>query len=350
MPFAAPKAAERPDLSVVVPLFNEEENVVELYRRSTRALEAGLFRYQILFVDDGSYDATPALIDALAEHDPRVAVLHLSRNFGHQAALSAGLDHAPGRAVVVLDGDLQDPPELIPELVRLWQEGNEVVYAVRQRRKEGLLKRAGCFVFYRALRSMSDLEIPVDSGDFCLMDRKVVDVIRHLPERLRFIRGLRTFAGFRQVGLSYDRPAREGGKSKYTLRALVGLAVDGLVSFSSYPLHLVTYLGIVSAGFAFVLTVWALADAVFNGTSPRGWASTIVVVLLMSAIQLVSLGIMGEYVRRIFIETKGRPTYIVRSFQQGGGALDEESEADQPESLEEASERARLDLISENIR
>jgi polyisoprenyl-phosphate glycosyltransferase len=345
MPIAAAEFHDRPELSVVVPLFNEEENLAELYRRTTRTLEAGLFRYEILFVDDGSQDASPVLLDALGEQDSRVGVVHLSRNFGHQAALSAGLDHARGQAVVVLDGDLQDPPELIPDLVRLWQEGNEVVYATRRHRKEGLLKRAGYFWFYRVLRLMSDLEIPLDSGDFCLMDRKVVDVIIHLPERLRFIRGLRTFAGFRQVGLSYDRPARTAGKPKYNFRALVGLAIDGLVSFSSYPLHLVTYLGIASAGVAFVLTIWAVADAFLNGTSPRGWASTIVVVLFMSAIQLVSLGIMGEYVRRIFMETKGRPTYIVRgvcrnsSEQSAEGRSTESALEEEADTLDSVAER-----------
>jgi len=216
-----------------------------------------------------------------------------------------------------MDGDLQDPPEVIPSFVQLWRDGYDVVYAVRRRRKEGCLKRLGYFSFYRLLKAISDLEIPVDSGDFCLMDRKVVDVLCHLPERLRFIRGLRTFAGFRQVALPYDRDARAAGAPKYSLGALVKLAVDGLVSFSSYPLHLVTYLGVAAASVAVFLTIWVLADAFVNHSAPRGWASTIVVVLFMSAIQLISLGIMGEYVRRIFIETKGRPTYIVRSVRKG---------------------------------
>ncbi|HEV3120772.1 MAG TPA: glycosyltransferase, partial [Isosphaeraceae bacterium] len=309
-----------PEISVVVPLYNEQDVLAELYKRICVALEAAQFRFEIVFVNDGSRDATPCMLDGIQSTDPRVGVVHLSRNFGHQAAVSAGLDHARGQAVAVIDGDLQDPPELIPEMVAIWRQGNEVVYAVREKRKEGPLKRAGYLLFYRLLRLMSELEIPLDSGDFCLLDRKVVDVLRSLPERLRFIRGLRTYAGFRQVGFRYERPARAAGKPKYSLRGLVTLAVDGLVSFSSYPLHLVTYLGVFSAGLALLCTIWVLYDAFINKTAPRGWASTVVVVLYMSGIQLVSLGIIGEYVRRIFIEAKGRPTYIVRSFLQGKSA------------------------------
>jgi alanine-glyoxylate transaminase/serine-glyoxylate transaminase/serine-pyruvate transaminase len=307
-----------PELSVVVPLYNEQEVLPQLHRRIVESIEAAGLRFEIVYVNDGSRDATQYLLDALRKHDSRVAVLHLSRNFGHQAAVSAGLDHARGQAVAVIDADLQDPPELVPQMVDLWRAGNDVVYAVRQKRKEGLIKRAGYFVFYRLLRMMSDIEIPLDSGDFCLLDRKVVDVLRSLPERLRFMRGLRTYAGFRQVALHYERPPRAAGAPKYSWRKLLTLAIDGLVSFSSYPLHLVTYLGIASAGAAVALTVWVLYDAFLSQTAPRGWASTVAVVLYMSAIQLICLGIMGEYVRRIFIETKGRPTYIVRAFLQSG--------------------------------
>ena len=192
-------------------------------------------------------DQTPRLIDELQEADPNLSVVHLSRNFGHQPAVSAGLDHASGKAVIVMDGDLQDPPEVIPQFVERWRAGTDVVYAVRRRRKEGAMKRMGYHAFYRILNAISDLDIPLDSGDFCLMDRRVVDALRGLPERARFVRGLRTFVGFRQTGLDYERAAREAGRPKYSLKALVGLAVDGLVSFSSYPLRLVTYLGVCAA-------------------------------------------------------------------------------------------------------
>jgi glycosyltransferase involved in cell wall biosynthesis len=306
------KQTECVELSVVIPLYNEEENIPELYRRLTSSLESLCISYEIIFVNDGSKDSTPEMLDGLQRKDSRVVAVHLSRNFGHQPAVCAGLDAAEGSAVMIMDGDLQDPPEVIELFLSLWRKGYDVVYAIRQRRKEGILKRFAYFSFYRLLRAISDLDIPLDSGDFCLMDRRAVDALKRLPERVRFMRGLRTFVGFRQIGLHYEREARNAGKPKYSLRALVTLAVDGLISFSSYPLHLVTYLGLAAAGVATLLTLWAFADAFYNLKTPRGWASTMIVVLFMGAIQLLSLGIMGEYVRRIFLECKGRPTYIVR--------------------------------------
>jgi dolichol-phosphate mannosyltransferase len=306
-------STQAPDISVVVPLYNEKENVAELYRRLSASLQAIGEDYELVLVNDGSKDETPVFLDELARADGRVVVVHLSRNFGHQAAISAGIDTAQGRAVIVMDGDLQDPPEVLDQFVSLWEAGHDVVYAVRTKRKEGLLKRGAYFVFYRLLRAISDLDIPLDSGDFCLMDRKVVDVLMHLPERTRFVRGLRTFVGFRQIGLHYERAAREAGKPKYTFRALLGLAIDGLINFSSYPLHLVTYAGFASAGLAVILATWVFLDAFYKNSAPHGWASTIVIVLFMSSIQLISLGVMGEYIRRIFLESKGRPTYIIGS-------------------------------------
>jgi dolichol-phosphate mannosyltransferase len=299
-------------ISVVVPLYNEEENLHELYRRLTSSLSGSGPNYEIILVDDGACDKTPTQIDELADRDQRVVALHLSRNFGHQAAVSAGLDHARGEVVVVIDGDLQDPPELIPTMIDRWRQGVEVVYAVRRRRQEAWPKRLSYFAFYRLLNAISDMEIPLDSGDFCLMDRKVVDVLVHLPERMRFIRGLRSFVGFRQVGLEYDRPAREAGRPKYTIRRLVALAVDGLISFSGRPLRLATYLGLVTVGVASGLSIWIFHDAFAYGKSPAGWASTAVIVLFMGSVQLLSLGIIGEYIRLIFLEVKRRPTYIVR--------------------------------------
>jgi dolichol-phosphate mannosyltransferase len=312
-----PPESPSPTISVVVPLYNEEENARQLYQRLVAALDAIGKPFELVLVNDGSKDATRTILTKLQENDPRLVVLHLSRNFGHQAAVTAGIDHACGRAVIVMDGDLQDPPEVLHQFVALWERGNDVVYAVRRRRKEGLFKRCAYFLFYRLLRAISDLDIPLDSGDFCLMDRRVVDALKGLPERVRFVRGLRTFVGFRQVGLEYERAMREAGTPKYSFRALLGLAVDGLVSFSSHPLHLVTYLGLASVGLAVLLAIWVVADAMYNQATPRGWASMLVVVLFMSAIQLISLGIMGEYVRRIFLEAKGRPTYIVGQVLRG---------------------------------
>ena len=257
----------------------------------------------------------PYRLAALQADDPRLAVLTLSRNFGHQAAVSAGLDHARGQAVVVLDGDLQDPPELIPELLEQWRSGFDVVYAVRRHRAENPLKRLGYHVFYRLMRIVSDLDIPLDSGDFGLMDRRVVDALRDLPEQARFLRGLRSFVGFRQTAIEYDRPARAAGQPKYSLTALARLALDGLVSFSSTPLRLATALGLTTAALALALIAWVLLDAFHHHTAPRGWASILAAVLFMGAVQLISLGIIGEYVRLIFVESKRRPTYIVSDFK-----------------------------------
>ena len=316
-------AARSPAISVVVPLFNEEENVLELHARLERTLRSLNLTYEILFIDDGSRDRTAAILAGLRETNPHVATIQLSRNFGHQAAVTAGIDHGRGQAVVVMDGDLQDPPEVIPQFVAKWREGNEVVYAVRRNRKEGILKRAAYAAFYRTLNAISDLDIPLDSGDFCLMDRRVVDVLKHLPERMRFVRGLRSFVGFRQIGVEYDRPARAAGRPKYTFRNLVGLALDGLVSFSSYPLRLVARLGLATILIAIILLIWALSDAFFHRTAPPGWASTAVVVLVMGAVQLFGIAILGEYLRLIFLEVKGRPTYIVRSYKSADRGGDE---------------------------
>jgi dolichol-phosphate mannosyltransferase len=317
-----PRAAKTsPEVSVVVPLYNEQENLTELQRRLTVSLSALDVAYQLVFVNDGSQDATAPLLDELAQRDGHLTAIHLSRNFGHQAAITAGIDHATGRAIILMDGDLQDPPEVLGQFLAAWRKGGDVVYAIRTKRKEGLLKRAAYAVFYRLLRATSDLDVPLDSGDFCLMDRKVVDALRQLPERQRFVRGLRTFVGFRQVGVAYEREARNAGRPKYTLRSLIRLAIDGLVSFSGFPLSLVTYFGLVSFGLALVLTVWVLVDACYRHTAPQGWASTLVIMLFLGAVQLLSLGIVAEYIRRIFLETKQRPTYIVARIERADQAL-----------------------------
>jgi dolichol-phosphate mannosyltransferase len=326
----------RPGLSVVVPLYNEEENLPELYRRLTGSLAAVGIDYELIFVNDGSRDTTPALIDELALRDPSITALHLSRNFGHQAALSAGIDAARGRAVVLMDGDLQDPPEVLGQFITAWREGNDVVYAIRAKRKESLFKRFAYALFYRLLRVTSDLDIPLDSGDFCLLDRKVVDALAALPERQRFVRGLRTFVGFKQVGLTYERDARHAGEPKYTFRALVRLALDGLVGFSGAPLSLVSWLGIFSLLVALVLTGWVLLDSWSNHSAPRGWASTMVVVMYLGGAQLTSLGILAEYLRRIFLEVKGRPTYVVGRVTGKGRRKQRRSRRRREEISEEA--------------
>lgn len=300
-----------PTVSVVVPLLDEQECLDELYTRLSAAVRPLGLEYELLFVDDGSTDRTPEILARLGRLDGSVRVLTLSRNFGHQAAISAGLDHARGDAVIVLDGDLQDPPERIPDLVACWRRGFDVVYAVRRSRREGFARRFAYSAFYRLQRRLGGLELPLDSGDFGLMDRRVVRAIRELPERARFVRGLRSFVGFRQIGLEYDRESRARGRAKYSLPRLITLALDGLISFSSAPLRLATVLGLATAAVALGLLGWALVDALTHQTAPRGWASLIAVVLFMGAVQLFCVGVIGEYVRLIFLESKGRPTYIL---------------------------------------
>ena len=314
---------------MVVPLFNEEENLGPLHLRLSETMRSLGVSYELIFVNDGSRDDTSRRIDELAKIDPHVTTIHMSRNFGHQPAVSAGLEFAQGRAVIVMDGDLQDPPEVLPQFVARWHEGYDVVYAIRTKRKEGILKRVGYSSFYRMMRAISDLDIPLDSGDFCLMDRRVVEAMNELPERKRFVRGLRTFVGFRQIGLPYERAAREAGKPKYGFSALVLLAIDGLISFSNYPLRLVTRIGILTTILAIALTVWILIDAFFQKTAPRGWASLIVVVLFMGSVQLISLGIVGEYIRLIFLESKGRPTYIIDRYQPAFNVQHADAESNQ---------------------
>lgn len=317
----------RPRISFVIPLFNEQENLPELHRRLRAALDPLDIEPEIILVNDGSSDATPTMIHMLSQADPRVVGVMLSRNFGHQAAVSAGIAECTGDAVIVMDGDLQDPPEVLQQFIARWRDGAEVVYAVRTKRKEGLLKRTAYGAFYRLLRKLSDIDIPLDSGDFGLMDRKVVNALLALPERQRFVRGLRCFVGFRQEGLVYERAGREAGAPKYTFKALVRLAMDGLISFSSAPLNLITYLGLGSCVFALGLIAWVMGRAIIGQRPPEGWASTMVVVLFFGSVQLLSLGIIGEYLRRIFLEVKGRPTYIVRDVKRHNENLERRSAA-----------------------
>jgi dolichol-phosphate mannosyltransferase len=297
-------------LSAVVPLFDEQENLPELYRRLTDTFAALGVEYELVFVNDGSRDRTPHLVTHLAALDPRVRPLHLSRNFGHQAAITAGLEYARGDAVVILDGDLQDPPEFIPTLVERWREGFDVVFAVRTKRKEGPIRRFGYFAFYRLLRAVADLEFPLDTGDFCLLDRKARDALNGLPERGRFVRGLRTFIGFKQIGVSYERDARYAGKPKYTLGKLAELALDGVVNFSTFPMRVIGGLAVGLTFLGFGLLAWCAGSAVF-GVVPAGWFVTLAVVVFLSGLQTGCVGIVGLYIMKIFTEVKHRPSYIV---------------------------------------
>lgn len=298
--------------SVVVPVFNEEEVLQETYRRLTGVMEELGAPYEIVFVDDGSKDQSPGILDELARCDPRVRVIHFSRNFGHQAAITAGMDYARGEAVIVIDADLQDPPEVIPEMVAKWQEGYEVVYGRRVKREgETFFKRFTASFFYRFLRFMTDIDIPLDTGDFRLLDRKVVEVMKLLREKNRFIRGLVAWAGFRQIALPYVRHRRFAGTTKYPLRKMLKLAWDGITAFSNKPLKVAAYLGLALSLFSFLYLVVIVVTKLLGKSTVPGWASLAVMNLFFSGVILIILGIMGEYLGRIYDEAKNRPLYIV---------------------------------------
>jgi glycosyltransferase involved in cell wall biosynthesis len=302
----------RPHLSVVLPVFNERENLPALYERLVRVLDAGNQSYELVFVDDGSRDGSCDVLYALAEGDPRVVVVELARNFGHQIAISAGLDHARGDGVIVMDSDLQDPPEMLPEFIARWREGYDVVYAVRASRKENLLLRAAYALFYRMLRRIANIDIPLDAGDFCLMDRRVVDVLTAMPERNRFVRGIRSWVGMKQIGLPYDRQGRYAGKPKYTLSRLTYLAIDGIVAFSFVPLRIITILGFIVSAVSIALAILYAVQRLAFGLTPPGFPTLIVAVFFLAGIQLITIGVIGEYVGRIYEEVKQRPLYVVR--------------------------------------
>ena len=306
------EAGLRPAVSVVVPVFNEQQTLDRLIERLTQALDGAGERFEVVFVNDGSRDRSAELLRAHHARDPRMKYVSLSRNFGHQVAVTCGLDHAQGDAVIVMDGDLQDPPEVLPGLIARWREGFDVVYAVRRRRKEGWAKVLAYKAFYWILRRVSYLDIPLDSGDFSLIDRRVIDLLASMPERNRFVRGLRTWVGFRQVGYEYAREARFAGQSKYSLAKLFKLAFDGLVSYSYVPLRLVSNVGLLVSATALGYMGYLLVARLFGGTPIEGWTSTVVIVLFLGGVQLLSLGVIGEYVGRIFEEVKQRPHYVVR--------------------------------------
>lgn len=305
-------------LTVVIPCFNEQEVLPLLARRLFDALETLSTSWDVIFVDDGSTDGTFAALSALHAREPRARVLRLSRNFGHQTALWAGLHYAKGQVVAVLDADLQDPPEVLAACLDRWREGYDVIYAVREKRKEGLFRRFWYAAFYRVLRRVADIAIPIDSGDFCVMDRRVVTVLRQMGERNVFVRGLRAWTGFRQIGVPYERSARAAGDSKYSMGRLTKLAVDGLFSFSAFPLRLATWIGLAWVLIAFFslffVLAWRLAGFEVLGMAAGdvpGWASTVMVTLMIGGVQLFLMGMMGEYIGRIYEEVKLRPRWVV---------------------------------------
>jgi glycosyltransferase involved in cell wall biosynthesis len=302
-----------PKYSFVIPIFNEEATILELYRRLNVVMDQLDGEVELILVNDGSRDRSLALIRDLHAQDSRVCYLSLARNFGHQVAVTAGLNFARGQAVIILDADLQDPPELIPAMVSQWQQGYEVVYAQRtQRHQEGWFKRFTAFVFYRVLRQLADVDIPTDTGDFCLMDRRVVDILNAMPERNRYLRGLRSWIGFCQTAVPFERDPRFAGEVKYTFHKSLGLAINGLVSFSKVPLRLSTYLGLFAAVVAIAMAILVIYWRVFYPKSPlTGYAVIAVAIFFLGAVQLFSIGILGEYIGRIYEEVKNRPLYTL---------------------------------------
>jgi dolichol-phosphate mannosyltransferase len=312
-------------LSVVVPCFNEEAVIGLTHERLLEALGGDpSFELEIVYVNDGSRDRTEALLFELAGRDDRVKVVSFTRNFGHQPAVSAGLQYATGDAVAVIDADLQDPPEVILRLMEKWREGFDVVNAVRERRKEGVAKRVAYSLFYKLYRQLASIDVPLDSGDFALMDRRVVDVMNSLPEKNRFVRGLRSWSGFRQTGVAYDRASRAAGETKYSFRKLVRLAFDGIVNFSTAPLSFIFGLGVATAVIALCAAMGYLVARIFEipifgytpGEAP-GFTTLILTILFFSGVQLISIGILGEYLGRIYQETKMRPTFVVKEVRGG---------------------------------
>jgi glycosyltransferase involved in cell wall biosynthesis len=306
-------ADSRPMLSVVVPCYNEEDSIDACHGRLTNVLAGMGESYEIVYVDDGSKDRTAEHLERLHRADPRVVVVRLSRNFGHQIAVTAGMAAALGEAAVIIDADLQDPPELIPEFVAMWRKGYQVVYGVRgDRSGESRFKLLTAKMFYRVINRLSDVEIPLDTGDFRLIDRKVIDAFAQMPERHRLLRAMSSWIGFTQIGLVYQRAPRFAGTTKYPLGKMLGLAVDGIVSFSVVPLRVVTFLGFVSALLAFFGIVYSVVVRLFTHSWVRGWAMSFIGMLFIGGVQMLCLGILGEYIGRIYTESKQRPLFLVR--------------------------------------
>ncbi len=302
-----------PKYSFIVPIYNEEEVIPELYARITAIIDQLDSSSELIFINDGSRDRSLSMLRELQSKDQRICYLSLARNFGHQIAVTAGLAFARGQVCIVLDADLQDPPELIPDMIKLWEQGYQVVYAQRlQRHQESLFKRLTAHIFYRILKSLADVDIPTDTGDFCLMDRQVVDVLNKMPERNRYIRGLRSWVGFKQTAIPFDRDPRFAGKVKYTFRKSFSLALNGLVSFSKSPLRLSTYLGLIAALVAIFMALLVIYWRIQEPKSPvTGYTIIASAIFFLGAVQLFCIGILGEYIGRIYDEVKCQPLYTL---------------------------------------
>ena len=299
-------------ISIIVPVYNEAGNIHQLFERISAVFKARTETFELIFVDDGSHDSSGEKILDLARRDQRVKVLRFTRNFGHQQAVSAGLKWCSGRTAVIIDADLQDPPQLIPEMLEKWQEGFQVVYAIRSKRiGENIFKRVTAAVFYRLLRLLSNVEIPLDTGDFRLIDRQVINMLNAMPERHRFIRGMVSWGGFRQTGLRYQRQKRYSGKTKYPIFKMFRFALTSVTSFSFIPLQLASYFGFLISVIAFMFGIYAIYLKLFTDATIQGWTSLMIAILFIGGVQLITLGIIGEYIGRISEEVKQRPPYVI---------------------------------------
>lgn len=301
------------DLSIIIPIYNEEANINYLYQRLKPILQQMGVAYELIFVNDGSIDKSLVLIKALAGADPKLKYIDFSRNFGHQIAITAGLENSSGKAVVFIDADLQDPPELIPQLFSKWQEGYQVVYAKRRSRKgEGYMKRMTAKMFYRLLSRITTVYIPIDTGDFRIVDRKVINILKQMPEQHKFLRGQISWIGFNQTYIEYDRNERKAGKTNYTYKKMFSLAIDGITSFSNFPLRFATYTGFFVSAIAFFLIIYALYGRFILKSNQPGWTSLMLSVLFIGGIQLLCIGIIGEYISRMSSNVRNRPLYVIK--------------------------------------
>lgn len=319
--------------SIIIPMYNEEEVIAHTYKRLKQVMDNCGDTYELVFVNDGSHDRTMEIMSGLAAADPNVKLIDFSRNFGHQIAITAGMDYAKGDAVVVIDADLQDPPEVILRMIEKWKEGYEVVYAKRLKRHgETLFKKVTAKMFYRLLRSMTSVDIPTDTGDFRLIDRKVCDVLRGLKEKNRYVRGLVSWVGFRQTMVEYVREERFAGETKYPLKKMVRFALDGITSFSYKPLKIATYVGFFLSFFGFLYLILVLFQRLFTDWEiVQGWTSMIGINLVFNGITLMLLGVIGEYIGRIYDEVKERPLYIVRQTDGYNESSASDAEAGKPD-------------------
>jgi dolichol-phosphate mannosyltransferase len=303
---------KEPTFTIIAPIFNELENIPELYPRLRDVMDQTGEPWELILVDDGSTDGSTEVMRKLADNDPRVRPVIFARNFGHQIAVTAGIDYSRGDAVVIIDADLQDPPEVILDLIEKWREGYEVVYAVREEREgESWFKKTTASLFYRLIFKITDVNIPLDTGDFRLIDKKVVTVMKQMREKHRFLRGMSAWVGFKQIGVKYKRKPRYAGETKYPINKMIKLALNAITSFSYFPLQVATYIGFIAAGLSVLAIPIVAILRLTTGTALLGQATTLIIVLFLGGVQLISLGIIGEYIGRIYDEAKGRPLYIV---------------------------------------